>query len=303
MLLALAISSHGRNGRVKAKLDRVMLDANWSDGDYKCWVEFKDFDSTNEDRQKLQLLRKQACFYAEAECQFFNQKLKLKNLIDGEKGTKFFHDLVKKSNQDRSISCILNQNGQPTSSLAQVGDLFVDFFKDLLGSSRNRMSCRAYFLSNGPLISSSQHAVLTREVSNQEIKDALFDVDDQKAPGPDGYSATFFKKNWEVIGEDLTDAVREFFQPIYCCNVIYKVISKVLVARLSNVLPSLIDRAQEAFIGGRSMSNNIFLAQELIRGYARKRISPRLDPPFEGPDDVAVALEFLDGISMFSSRI
>nr|GMC82735.1 uncharacterized protein LOC109184888 [Ipomoea batatas] len=201
--------------------------------------------TTNEDRQKLQLLRKQACFYAKVECQFFSQKLKLKNLIDGQKGTKFFYDLVK-SNRD--------------------------FFKDLLGSSRNRMPCRVDFLSNGLLIISSQHAVLTREVSNQEIKDALFDVDDQKAPRPDGYSAAFFKNNWEMIREDLTDAVREFFQsrqllkqinytvialipktqqtnvvgdfrPISCCNVIYKVISKVLAARLSNVLPSLIDHA------------------------------------------------------------
>nr|GMC90863.1 Vestitone reductase [Ipomoea batatas] len=335
------------NGRVKAKLDRVMLDANYREAVnrpfkfFNMWLAHPSFPqilgdawrtvirAMNEDRQKLQLLRKQACFYAEVECQFFSQKLKLKN---GDKGTKIFHDVVKKSNRDRSISCILNQNGQPTSSLAQVGDLFVDFFKDLLGSSRNRMLSRADFLSNGPLISSSQHAVLTKEVSNQEIKDALFDVDDKKSPGPDGYSAAFFKKNWEVIGEDLTDAVHEFFQsgqllkhinytvialipktqqanvvgdfwPISCCNVIYKVISKVLAERLSNVLPSLIDRAQAAFIGGRSMSDNIFLAQELIRCYARKRISPRLDPPFEGPDDAAVAFEFLDGISMFSSRI
>nr|GMC80315.1 protein TAR1-like [Ipomoea batatas] len=150
--------------------------------------------ATNEDRQKLHLLRKQACFYAEAECQFFSQKLIAKNLIDGDKGTKFFHDLVKKSNRDMSISCILNQNRQPTSWLAQVGDLFIDFFKDLLGSSRNRMPSRANFLSDGPLISSSQHAVLTREVSNQEIKHALFD-----RSGSDHLARLFlltaFKKN------------------------------------------------------------------------------------------------------------
>nr|GLL25285.1 uncharacterized protein LOC109177999 [Ipomoea trifida] len=54
-----------------------------------------------------------------------------------------------------------------------------------------------------------------------------------------------------------------------------KVISKVLSLRLSSVLPSIIDKAQAAFVEGRVMSDNIFLAQELIRGYARKRISLR----------------------------
>nr|GLL29998.1 uncharacterized protein LOC109177999 [Ipomoea trifida] len=41
------------------------------------------------------------------------------------------------------------------------------------------------------------------------------------------------------------------------------------------VLPDLIDPAQGAFVKGRSISENILMAQELIRGYARKRISPR----------------------------
>lgn len=65
------------------------------------------------------------------------------------------------------------------------------------------------------------------------------------------------------------------YRPISCCNVLYKTISKVLAARLCKVLPNIINQAQAAFIKGRSMSDNIFLAQEFIRGYARKRISPR----------------------------
>nr|GMC84717.1 uncharacterized protein LOC109177999 [Ipomoea batatas] len=66
---------------------------------------------------------------------------------------------------------------------------------------------------------------------------------------------------------------------LICCILLTssadKVISKVLSLRLSSVLPSIIDKAQAAFVEGRVMSDNIFLAQELIRGYARKRISPR----------------------------
>ena len=46
-------------------------------------------------------------------------------------------------------------------------------------------------------------------------------------------------------------------------------ISSILAARLKNVLPPLIDEAQSAFIPGRNMSSNIFLAQELFHNYHR----------------------------------
>nr|GEU38750.1 RNA-directed DNA polymerase, eukaryota, reverse transcriptase zinc-binding domain protein [Tanacetum cinerariifolium] len=45
-----------------------------------------------------------------------------------------------------------------------------------------------------------------------EIKEALFDIDEQKAPGPDGFSAKFFKAAWNIIGKDMCLAVQEFFQ-------------------------------------------------------------------------------------------
>lgn len=40
-------------------------------------------------------------------------------------------------------------------------------------------------------------------------------------------------------------------------------------------MPDLIDCSQSAFVKGRDIFQNIFLAQELIRGYNRKNISPR----------------------------
>ncbi|KAK4409480.1 hypothetical protein Sango_0021000 [Sesamum angolense] len=65
------------------------------------------------------------------------------------------------------------------------------------------------------------------------------------------------------------------YRPISCCNVIYKVITKIIADRLSPALEQLIDRSQAAFIGGRNITDNIFLAQEMVWQYSRKRISPR----------------------------
>ncbi|WP_192819809.1 reverse transcriptase domain-containing protein, partial [Escherichia coli] len=65
------------------------------------------------------------------------------------------------------------------------------------------------------------------------------------------------------------------FRPIACTNVIYKTITKIIASRMIPCLPGLIDPAQGAFVDGRLMLDNVFLAQELIKGYSRKHMSPR----------------------------
>lgn len=57
------------------------------------------------------------------------------------------------------------------------------------------------------------------------------------------------------------------FRPISCCNIIYKVISKILARRLRGVLGKIVHMNQSAFIPGRQISDNIMLAHEILRGY------------------------------------
>ena len=102
--------------------------------------------------------------------------------------------------------------------------------------------------------------------SEEEVKRALFSIGDLKAPGPDGLHAIFYKKFWHLLGQDLVKEVLEAvnsgvippgwntttivlipkvdnpekvaeFRPISLCNIVYKVISKMLAARLKVFLP------------------------------------------------------------------
>ncbi|KAL0302136.1 UNVERIFIED_CONTAM: hypothetical protein Scaly_3041500 [Sesamum calycinum] len=65
------------------------------------------------------------------------------------------------------------------------------------------------------------------------------------------------------------------YRPIACCNALYKAITKILVKRLQRVLPLMIDHSQNAFVPGRSISDNILLAQELLAGYNQARLPAR----------------------------
>ena len=69
------------------------------------------------------------------------------------------------------------------------------------------------------------------------------------------------------------DRVKDF-RPIACCNVIYKVISKIIATRLGPALNNIVDSAQSTFVQNRCMADNIFLLQEFLRKYGHKRVSP-----------------------------
>lgn len=65
------------------------------------------------------------------------------------------------------------------------------------------------------------------------------------------------------------------FQPNYCCIMLYKCIAKILANRLKNILPEFIFLNQTAFISGASTGDNVLVAQEFIKGYQHRTVSPR----------------------------
>nr|GEW21406.1 hypothetical protein [Tanacetum cinerariifolium] len=102
-------------------------------------------------------------------------------------------------------------------------------------------------------------------VSEVEIKNAIFDIEDSKALGPNGFTGRFYKSAWIIIGKDMYKAIQEFFvtgkilgevnatlislvpklkipnkvfdfRPIACFNVLYKCISKIVTNRIKRVL-------------------------------------------------------------------
>jgi hypothetical protein len=188
--------------------------------------------------------------------------------------------------------------------LEEVGRVFVNYFQQQLGTSTPTIPLDSEVINSGPCLPSSSHALLLSPVTPDDIRKVVFSIGDDKAPGPDGYSSSFFKRAWHIVGDDFCAAVQDFFtsgrllrqvnhsiitlvpksanvtspsdfRPISCCNVIYKVIAKLLAGRLACTLPTIISPLQNAFLGGRFMSDNINLVQELLRQYGRKRSSPR----------------------------
>ena len=61
------------------------------------------------------------------------------------------------------------------------------------------------------------------------------------------------------------------YRPISLCNTVYKVITKIIVARLQPYLDKHISPMQTTFVPGRKGIDNIIIAQEIIHGLGKKK--------------------------------
>ncbi|XP_010480729.1 PREDICTED: uncharacterized protein LOC104759515 [Camelina sativa] len=124
---------------------------------------------------------------------------------------------------------------------SKVQDIAVSYFLDLFTSS-NPSDFEEILGEVGPSITGEINDSLTRPATEQEIKEVLFMMHPDKAPGPDGMTALFYQRAWDTVRPDLT------------------------LLRLRSFLPTLISETQSAFVEGRLITDNILIAQEMFHG-------------------------------------
>ncbi|XP_031091113.1 uncharacterized protein LOC115996111 [Ipomoea triloba] len=140
---------------------------------------------------------------------------------------------------------------------------------------------------------------LYKDCTTEEVKSAMFEMAPFKAPGPDGFHADFFQKAWAIVGNHLTTYTRDFlntgiipeglndrlvalipkikhldklshFRPISLCNVIYKLITKILTNRIKGIVREAIGPEQSSFVLKRQITDNIMVFQEILQSMKKK---------------------------------
>jgi len=143
---------------------------------------------------------------------------------------------------------------------------------------------------------------LSDPFTEKEVRDAIFDIHPEKAPGPDGFTGLFFRSCWDLIKSDLLAAIHKLqttncqhlrklnsatmilipkfngankpkdFRPISLIHSFAKIISKVMATRLQPVMPALVLPCQNAFIKGRNIHDNFVYVQSLAKALKQKKI-------------------------------
>nr|XP_016491587.1 PREDICTED: uncharacterized protein LOC107811215 [Nicotiana tabacum] len=187
--------------------------------------------------------KKELAKWSGIEESIMKQKSRIKWLKLGEANTTYFYACAKSRQAINHIGSLFNNSGQLLNTATYVETEILKFFKQLLGTAVMQLPVvSSEVMKQGINLNRKQQLSLIRAVTEEEVKQVLQDIDDNKALGRNGYNAFFYKKSWHIIGKEVTQGVLEFFENPEMCRVI---------------------------------TDNIIMSHELIKGYGRKNISPR----------------------------
>jgi hypothetical protein len=227
------------------------------------------------------------------------QKSREKWVQFGDKNSSFFHAQTIIRRKKNRIHKLQLPSGIWTSDQDTLQEEAQNFFKNLLASPQPHHN-RTFREGIHPTIDDFGKASLTRPVTKTEVFAALTSMKPYKAPGPDGFQCIFFKQYWHIVGDDIFHLVRtafdtgyfdpeisntlialipksdppktyKDFRPISLCNIVYKIITKVLVIRLRPILNNIIGPYQSSFLPGRGTTDNSIVLQEIVHFIRRTK--------------------------------
>lgn len=128
---------------------------------------------------------------------YWKQRSRIQWLKEGDGNTRFFHAV---SNGRKSINLIpeITYDGAEVTNPREIGKVFVSRFQQQFGSKRSSR----FKVDLLKLLSNKRQVNLTeleRPYAREEIKNAMFSLGGNKAPGPDDFPMHFFKLFWETI--------------------------------------------------------------------------------------------------------
>lgn len=130
------------------------------------------------------------------------------------------------------------------------------------------------------MVSREDNYNLNKPVIEEEIEEVITEMHNGNAPGPDGFNVDIFKTCWRIVKHDILEVVEDShssktilrvlnesfialipkqekasspdrFRPIALCNLVYKIISKVIANGLKPLLPTLVSEEQMGYVEGR----------------------------------------------------
>lgn len=137
--------------------------------------------------------------------------------------------------------------------------MFTSYFKSLF-DTRGELDMQQVIYVVNPKVTAEMNAMLTEPYTTAEVVAALKQMHPTKAPGLDGMPTLFYKKYWHVVGDEVTAYILDIlnngapieqinhthivlipkkkvclstkdYRPISLCNVLYKLVSKVVSNR------------------------------------------------------------------------
>jgi hypothetical protein len=124
----------------------------------------------------------------------------------GDRNTSFFHNFASARRKKNFIKKLKNSDGDWVEGMEQLKPLIRDYFVNIFNSEVQAID-GSFLEKIQPKITQGMNEKFLNPFTAEEVKKAVFSIGDYKAPGPDGLHAIFYKKLWNICGEEVTQEV------------------------------------------------------------------------------------------------
>jgi hypothetical protein len=160
-------------------------------------------DEATSQQQRIQLSIEQILEQEELK---WVQRSRANWMKSGDRNTHFFHNFATGRKKRNLIKKLSDANNNMVEGWDYLADHINDYFR-ILFSVEVPDPNEEVISKVKPCVTTEMNEALCAPYTREEVKKALFNIGDLKAPGPDGLHAIFFKKYWSLVGEELTDEV------------------------------------------------------------------------------------------------
>ncbi|KAA3486763.1 reverse transcriptase [Gossypium australe] len=195
------------------------------------------------------------------------------------------------------------EDGRETEEIYEMEGIAGSYFQNLFSTGR-RGNYKHLLTGINRCIFEEDNSWLMASYTKEEIRVALSELGPTKAPEEDGFLTLFYQKCWSIMGDDMSSFCLQHlnggmdisltnktnillipkipnpsninhFRPISLCNVLYKLMAKVIANRLHVVINKCINLAQSAFVPERLISDNVLLAYEILHALKQQKMGKK----------------------------
>ena len=221
--------------------------------------------------------------------------------VRGDANTNFFH-LVANGRRRKKTITVLESDGESLTEQTEIQAAIYTYYRKLFGiQQENNVTLGEGAWADYGRLSLSDNEILLQPILEEELKATIFGMKEDTAPGPDGYTVTFYKRFWHILKDELLALMNDFFlgqldiarlnygvitlvpkvtdakdvkqfRPICLLNVSFKIFTRLLMGRLDKVADKLISPSQTAFIKGRFIYDGAVMLHEVVHELKQKKL-------------------------------
>lgn len=221
-------------------------------------------------------------------------------LLKGDCNSAYFHKCANGRKRKNTILS-LEKDGEVIEGDDNLVKHASEYYSELFGPvPQNNIQLDSSLWNNSYMVSESDNQNLCLPFSEAEIKEALFQMESNKAPGPDKIPIEFYQKCCSIVKSDVVRLFDDFhnnkidisrmnyeiitllpkikeankiqqYRPICLLNCIYKLVTKVLTLRVEGVADKLINKAQTAFLKGRNILSGVMCLHEIVHETKKRK--------------------------------